>query len=563
MLKYRSLRRKAFSLILLASVILLFVISVINTIMFTISTLQGYKRETAHDMEYAVSLIDADYLEKMYLSVRKVYESIPDDIKENPYSDEYINRLQGFIDDDFWKAREVLVKCTEKTELDGISLIFTDELNDRVIFVVDGYEMENAFVPGQWISSDLAAIDTPEMIRDIVASDTLLYLDFGEANGWVATNYTEVYDRSGNLMGYASSDINITDFIRLMFRSIVVYSVILIIVLVLSSSLISRDLEKKLIVPIKTLARTAQEYTSRDKTEEEALPEVGYFDSLSLNTGDEIETLWVSLSNMERDINATMRRIRRLASEKQKAEAELSVAKGIQEGMLKDKFPAFPGRGEFDIYAFMRPAKEVGGDLYDYFLIDNDHLCMVIGDVSGKGVPAAMFMAVAITVIKNIALPGKSISEIMKEVNNQLTENNKESLFLTLWLGIYTISDRKLVFGNAGHEDPAFYRASEDSYTLHVSDHDIPMGIMENTEYSMEEITLAPGDKIFLYTDGVPEATRADDCLYGTERMLKCLNSNTNLAGKDTIEAIRKDTEEFIEGADQFDDMTMLSFEVR
>ncbi len=563
MLKYRSLRRKAFSLILLASVILLFVISVINTIMFTISTLQGYKRETAHDMEYAVSLIDTDYLERMYSDVRRVYESIPDDIKENPYSDEYMGRLQGFIDDDFWKAREVLVKCTEKTELDGISIIFTDETNDRIVFVVDGYDFESAFIPGQWISSDLAAIDTPDMIRNVAASDTILYLDYGEANGWVATNYTEVYDRSGNLLGYVSSDINITDFIRLMLRSIAVYSVILLVVLILSSSLISRNLEKKLIVPIKDLARTAQEYTMRDKTEEETQPSVGYFDSLSLNTGDEIETLWVSLSDMERDINKTMRKIRRLASEKQKVEAELSVAKGIQEGMLKDKFPAFPGRDEFDIYAFMRPAREVGGDLYDYFLIDNDHLCMVIGDVSGKGVPAAMFMAVAITVIKNIALPGKSISEIMREVNNQLTENNKESLFLTLWLGIYTISDRKLVFGNAGHEDPAFYRASDDSYSLHVSDHDIPMGIMENSEYSMEELILEPGDRIFLYTDGVPEATRADDCLYGTERMIKCLNSNTHLAGKETIEAIREDTEEFIEGADQFDDMTMLCFEVR
>jgi sigma-B regulation protein RsbU (phosphoserine phosphatase) len=563
MLKYRSLRRKAFSLILLASVIMLFVISVINTIMFTISTLQGYKRETAHDMEYAVSLIDADYLEKMYSDVRRVYESIPEDIKEDPYSDEYMDRVKGFIDDNFWKAREVLVKCTEKTELDGISLIFTDERNDRIVFVVDGYDIESAFIPGQWISRDQAAIDTPDMIRDVAASDTLLYLDFGEANGWVATNYTEVHDRSGNLLGYVSSDINITDFIRLMLRSIAVYSVILLVVLILSSSIISRNLEKKLIVPIKDLARTAQEYTMRDKTEEETQPSVGYFDSLSLNTGDEIETLWVSLSDMERDINKTMRKIRRLASEKQKVEAELSVAKGIQEGMLKDKFPAFPGRDEFDIYAFMRPAREVGGDLYDYFLIDNDHLCMVIGDVSGKGVPAAMFMAVAITVIKNIALPGKSISEIMREVNNQLTENNKESLFLTLWLGIYTISDRKLVFGNAGHEDPAFYRASDDSYSLHVSDHDIPMGIMENSEYSMEELILEPGDRIFLYTDGVPEATRADDCLYGTERMIKCLNSNTHLAGKETIEAIREDTEEFIEGADQFDDMTMLCFEVR
>ncbi len=563
MKNHRSLKRKAFMLILFTSVLLLFVISGINSIMFMISTLQGYKRETAHDMEYAVSLIDGQYLEKMFSDVRKVYENIPDDVRNDPYSEEYLNYLKDLLDDDFWKARDILVKCREKTELDGISIIMTDEATGRIIFVIDGYDIEGALVPGQWIYNDIAAIDTPDMIRNVALSDWRMYFDYGEANGWVATNYIEIYARNGILLGYVSSDINITDFVKLMLRSIVVYSIIILLVLILSSQLISRNLESKMIEPINTLARTAREYTMRDKTEEETGDEQGYFDALSLNTGDEIETLWVSLSDMEKDINATMRRIRKLVSQKQKAEAELSVAKGIQEGMLRNRFPAFPGRNEFDIYAFMRPAKQVGGDLYDYFLIDTDHLCMVVGDVSGKGVPAAMFMAVAMTVIKNIALPGKSIPLIMKEANNQLTENNKESLFITLWIGIYTISERKLVCGNAGHEDPAIYRASQNAYSLHISEHDIPMGIMENQDYTMEEFVLEPSDKLFIYSDGVPEATRADDVLYGTERMLKCLNSNAQLDGKGTIDAVRLDTEEFIEGADQFDDMTMLYFEVR
>ncbi len=563
MTKYRSLRRKAFTLILLTSVILLFVISGINTITFAISTLMGYKRETAHEMEYAVSLIDADYLEKIYSDVRRTYESIPEDIRENPYSEEYMSLLTDLVDDSFWTARDIIVKCREKTELDSISLILTDEENERIVFVIDGYDLEGAYLPGQWLSNDLAKTDTPQKIRNVLDSEWRMYFDYGQANGLVATNYIEVLDRAGNCIGYVSGDINITDFIRLLLRSVAIYSAILLLVLVVSSQLISVNLEKKMIEPIRILARTARNYTKRDKTVDVTGPAHEYFDSLSLKTGDEIETLWASLSDMERDIDATMRRIRHLASERERAEAELSVAKGIQEGMLRNKFPAFPGRGEFDIYAFMQPAKQVGGDLYDYFLIDHDHLCMVVGDVSGKGVPAAMFMAVAITIIKNIANQDKDVPAIMREVNNQLAENNKESLFITLWIGIYSITERKLVCGNAGHEDPAIYRASRGSYELHVSEHDIPMGIMENADFSKEEFILEPGDKIFLYSDGVPEATRKDDVLYGTERMIQTLNENADNGGKETIEAIRKDTEKFVEGADQFDDMTMLYFEVR
>ena len=563
MTKYRSLRRKAFILILHTSILLLFVISGINTMTFAISTLQGYKRETAHEMEYAVSLIDADYLEKIYSDVRSTYDSTPENIRQDPYSQKYIFLLTDLVDENFWTARDILVKCREKTELDSISLILTDEENERIVFVIDGYELEGACLPGQWLSNDLSKTDTPEKIRDVLDSEWRMYFDYGEANGLVATNYIEVFDRAGNCIGYASGDINITDFIRLLLRSVAVYSVILLLVLIVSSQLISVNLEKKMIEPVRILARTARNYTKRDKTVDVTGPAHEYFNSLSLKTGDEIETLWASLADMERDIDATMRRIQHLATEKERAEAELSVAKGIQEGMLRNKFPAFPGRGEFDIYAFMQPAKQVGGDLYDFFLIDHDHLCMVVGDVSGKGVPAAMFMAVAITIIKNIARQQKDVPTIMSEVNNQLVENNKESLFLTIWLGIYSITDKKLVCGNAGHEDPAIYRASQGSYSLHVSEHDIPMGIMENADFTMEEYILEPGDKILLYSDGVPEATRKDDVLYGTERMLACLNSIKEKGGKETIEAVRKDTEEFIEGADQFDDMTMLYFEVR
>ncbi len=321
-----------------------------------------------------------------------------------------------------------------------------------------------------------------------------------------------------------------------------------------------------MIKPINSLSVAAQEYTKRDKAllNSDNADDKSFFDGLNITrTGDEIETLWSSLSDMEKDINETMLRIRKLSAEKERAIAEMSVAASIQEGMLIKDFPAFPTRDEFDIYASMRPAKDVGGDFYDFFLIDDDNLCLAIGDVSGKGVPAALFMAVTTTIIRNIAKTQKSLSDMLKELNSQLCKNNPESLFVTLWFGIYTISTRHLISINAGHENPAIYRASSGKYELYVSSHGIPLGIMEDREYEPEEIDFSIGDKFFIYTDGIREATTANDVMYGTGRMLECLDQNASKDCKETLDAVTESVDRFIDGADQFDDITMLIYEVR
>lgn len=559
----KSLRRKIFTMIFFQSVFLVLVISGISFVMNVISTMQSYKRETAHDMRFAVSLIDADYLESFYKKVWDTYSSIPEEIKKDPFSQDYTDCLMQLVDEDFWKAREILVKCREESELDSVSLIMTDPETDRIIFVVDGYDIDSAYLPGQWISEEITNIDTPDEIKQIIESETKMFLDYGKLNGWIATNYTKITDRNGNFMGYMSSDINITDFVNRMLINLVIYFVLLIAVVFAMAWTMARLTHERMIAPINTLALTAQQYTRRDKAILEDEQQKDYFEGLSLRTGDEIETLWSSLSNMEKDIDDTMHRIREMTAEKEKVEAELGVATKIQAGMLPKKFPAFPGRNEFEVYASMDPAKEVGGDLYDFFLIDNDHLCLVVGDVSGKGVPASLFMVVAITAIRNIASTVKNIPEIMQRVNYQMCKNNEESLFVTVWLGIYCISEKKLRFSNAGHEYPAIYRASKNCYELYDTEHDIPMGIMEDIDFSEDEITLEKGDKLFIYTDGVPEATRGDDALFDTERMLKCLNDNADKDGKGTLDAMTESVNEFIEGAPQFDDLTMLYFEVK
>ena len=248
------------------------------------------------------------------------------------------------------------------------------------------------------------------------------------------------------------------------------------------------------------------------------------------------------------------------ASSRQRIETELNVATQIQADMLPSIFPAFPERPEFDIYAGMVPAREVGGDFYDYFLVDNDHLALVIADVSGKGVPAALFMVIAKTLLKNAAQTGLSPKVVLEKVNNQLCENNQAEMFVTVWLGIYEISTGRLTAANAGHEYPALCRKGG-RFSLLKDRHGFVLAGMEEARYREYELTLAPGDILFLYTDGVAEATDSANELYGTDRMLEALNSVPGAAPQRLLETVKDSVDRFVGDSPQFDDITMLAFQ--
>ena len=250
------------------------------------------------------------------------------------------------------------------------------------------------------------------------------------------------------------------------------------------------------------------------------------------------------------------------SSARQRIETELNVATQIQADMLPRIFPAFPERKEFDIYASMSPAKEVGGDFYDFFLVDDDHLAIVIADVSGKGVPAALFMVIAKTLLKNATQTGLSPKAILEKVNNQLCENNEAEMFVTVWLGIYEISTGQLTAANAGHEYPALRHAGG-SFELVKDHHGFVLAGMENARYREYRLEIRPGETLFVYTDGVPEATDAANTLYGTDRMLEALNVAPESAPEKLLETVRSDIDQFVGDAPQFDDITMLAIRRR
>ena len=243
--------------------------------------------------------------------------------------------------------------------------------------------------------------------------------------------------------------------------------------------------------------------------------------------------------------------------EEERIAEELNMATSIQAGALPSIFPAFPDRKEFDIYASMTPAKEVGGDFYDFFMVDDNHLGMVIADVSDKGIPAALFMMSSKMIISSHAKMGKFPSEVLEAANNGLTANNMEDMFVTVWLGILDLEKGVLTAANAGHEYPIFMQAGS-SFEIVKDKHGFVLGTMPDMFYMEYELRLKPGAKLFVYTDGVPEASNAEKEFYGLERTVETLNKYKDCSSKEILEHMKESVSEFVGDAPQFDDLTMM-----
>ncbi|WP_051688407.1 PP2C family protein-serine/threonine phosphatase [Butyrivibrio sp. AE2032] len=248
--------------------------------------------------------------------------------------------------------------------------------------------------------------------------------------------------------------------------------------------------------------------------------------------------------------------------EKDRLDTELSMATRIQAETLPNIFPAFPERDDFNIFASMNPAKEVGGDFYDFFLLDDTHLGIVMADVSGKGVPAALFMMVSKILIQNIAMMGNRPADVLKYVNNQLCTNNHEEMFVTVWYGCLDLETGILEAANAGHEYPVLKKAAG-SFEMIKDKHGIVLGAMEGSKYRSYELQMEPGAKLFIYTDGVPEATNSANELFGTERLVHSLRMKETGSPKEIINHIDSIVKDFVKDAPQFDDLTMLCLEYK
>lgn len=307
-------------------------------------------------------------------------------------------------------------------------------------------------------------------------------------------------------------------------------------------------LGRVLIVPLKKIAAEAMRFAGQHTEPESPLRH-------NITAKNEIGQLAKTVDAMESQVLSYIDGITQITKEKEQIKAELNIAAQIQLSMLPREFPV---RKEFEISATMNPAKEVGGDFYDFFMVDDDHIALLMADVSGKGVPAALFMAISKALIRTRTQMGGTPSEILADVNNQLCERNDADLFVTVWLGILELSTGRVTASNAGHEYPAVYRTNE-GYTLFRTKQSPAVATMEGLRFKPSEITLNPGDILYLYTDGVAEATDSHDELYGTERMIDALNKTEGMSAEEILQAVTKSVNDFTGEAPQFDDMTMLA----
>ena len=476
----------------------------------------------------AADLIDGDRVEQYYRTGEK---------------DAYYEEIHRYLQD----VREKL----------GLKYFYVVVPEDEVM-----YYIWDAGVPGEDGVCDLGDTDAyygggNELMHGAFAVDAeqTILITNNEEYGYLASAYVAILNKAGTPVALASVDISM-DMIDQQIRQFLGLTLCVVLaVLLLSIFAYYYYVRRILIRPLRTLHHAAIGLV------ESKMAALSDF-RVEVNTGDELEELAHSFQYMVSELNEYIQNLSRVTAEKERIGAELDVARHIQASMLPCIFPAFPERHEFDIYASMTPAKEVGGDFYDFFLVDDDHLALVMADVSGKGVPAALFMMISKTLLKSAAQSGLSPKAVLEKVNDQLCENNEAEMFVTVWLGILEISTGKMKCANAGHEYPAIMRRGG-SFELFRDKHGFVLAGMEGARYREYELELDAGDRLVVYTDGVPEATNASNTLYGTDRMLRALNAAEGGSCRQLLEALHRDVDEFAGGADQFDDITMLCIEMK
>ena len=494
-----------------------------------------------HDiLKLAMTEIDGDDLERC---VREKNKS-----EQYGRTQDFLNRIKEYYDIKYI----YIVKPMNLDETDNMMDVMAGITRAEAEEDYDYYSVELGRLTGDYYS--------PEIVRYYmdacaIPGEVSFYRNKSEEFGYMYTGMIPVLDSAGEPVAVLAADLSMQEITRVWQRYWMIVGAEILILVTFFLFSMYQWLRKRVIAPLKQLEEVSASFVESSRQTQD--PSRIDFKRADIHTGDEMEVLSDALNAMFDDTRRYMTNLLSVTAEKEKIGAELNVATQIQADMLPRIFPAFPDRREFDLYAFMHPAREVGGDFYDFFLIDEDHLCMVIADVSGKGVPAALFMVIAKTLIKNQAMMGDDPADILGKVNEQLCEGNDAMLFVTVWISILTISTGKGIAANAGHEHPVIRRAGG-SYELVVYRHSPAVAAMEGMRFRQHSFELHPGDRLFVYTDGVPEATNAENELFGNERMLDVLNSQPDRKPHALLETMKREIDVFVGEAPQFDDITML-----
>lgn len=488
-----------------------------------------------------------------------IYDALPVSEKDEQLSKEARRMFQTTIDEDFNEIQDQMDDLRKQSTLYSTFIAALDPDTNRMIYLIDSDETESFCFPGTW---DIYSADNIDRLINGIRPNKL-ERTFGvkenvqaivsdlKQYGVRCTGAQTLYTK-GKYTVVLCVDNSIEEVVNMSRMFLVLFILLLLIVAAITSALIVRRLRARVIKPINQMAEAARAYT------EDRSSKTRHFEHLQIDAGDEIAHLSNTMKEMESEIAEYIENIRRITAEEERINTELDLAGRIQSGAVHEKFPVYPDRKEFDVYATMIPAKQVGGDFYDIFLIDDDHLAVLIADVAGKGVPAALLMMAVKIKINDYAIMEKdSPAGILEYINEQICSSNFAEMFVTVWLGILEISTGKLTAANAGHEYPIIRRAGG-RFELMKDTHSFILGGMEDMKYMEYELELQPGDMIFQYTDGVTEATDREMKLFGTDLLIETLNSADINSAKDTADIVYDRIEEFVKESPQFDDITML-----
>jgi len=489
---------------------------------------------------------ESDHYTGIALSSAKMAASLVDGNRIDRY-------LKDGADDSYYTSYEALKKVKSSYGLIYLYIIRPGDVGVDGVYVFDTYTVGNNPTLISGLGTPAGKDDMDDMMRETyqgVKNISHTAVNKTPEYGYLASAYAPVYTSDGSITAVAGADVPMNLILKDVYRQTIQVTATALGILTLSLLIILFFINRRVLKPVVRLSRHMESFAAGGG-------ELSEFELTRFSTDDELQTMSESFNRMVSELRHSMKDLAVATADHERIATELNVATEIQASMLPCIFPPFPDREEFDLYATMLPAKEVGGDFYDFFLLDDDTLAVVIADVSGKGIPAALFMVIAKTLIKNNAQLGKSPKEVFDIVNNLLCENNEAGMFVTAFMGYLTISSGRFTYVNAGH-NPPLLRTGKGFHRLKTTPGFVLAGL-EDTRYEQYEVTLHAGDELFLYTDGVTEVANKEGTFFGSLRLFEMLDRGIALPFSELIPAIRQEIDLFTEGAEQADDITMLA----
>lgn len=553
--RFLSLRVKVVMMVLLTAASLAASMLGVSYYIYSKTMMEHYAVMAANLVKSTAEILDEEDVRELSQDIVGRYRVVcsgeaPPDLENASGQDRetYFAAFAGTEDTAAYaRIYEEIRKIREANQVLSLYLAYMDQQTDKCVYLCVDSSEQVICPPG--------ALDQIEVcnreLMDRGQYDFPAYITNYSQYGWLCSASAAMCDESGAVLANACVDISMEEvmqdrraFLNKLLFALAGTTLLLIVIGV-------KVISKTVVNPINLLAKSTSGFVENRKENG-----AGTVQDLNIRSNDEIGRLAGAVVKMERDINEYIDNIAKVTAEKERIGAELNVATQIQASMMPGIYPDFADQPAFEIAALMQPAKEVGGDFYDFFFVDENHLAIVMADVSGKGVPAALFMVIGKTLIKDHTQPGRNLGEVFGEVNNILCASNSENLFITAFVGVLDLTTGEFPYVNAGHELP--FICHEGSFEAHRIEPGFVLAGLEDMRYQAGCFMLAEGDKLFQYTDGVTEATNAGNHLYGMQRLYDILNRNSDGSPEEILRAVKKDIDEFVGDAPQFDDITML-----